>query len=77
MRASGGAAGAQGSWLTLFGGQTKVVVVAAKLAADGFDDEVVVFALGQSGDGDGADDAGSGDLDGEAAAVGSVVGVGQ
>jgi hypothetical protein len=52
-------------------------VVAAKLAADGFDNEIVVLALGEAGDGDGADDAGSGDLDREAAAVGGVVGVGQ
>jgi hypothetical protein len=49
----------------------------AELVADCFDDEVVVFALRQAGDGDAADDAGSGDFDGEAAAVGGVVGVGQ
>ncbi len=51
-------------------------MVAAEFDAEGFDDEVVVFALGEAGDGDAADDAGSGDVDGEAAAVGGVVGVG-
>jgi len=45
--------------------------------AEGFDDEVVVFALSEAGDGDAADDAGSGDVDGETAAVGGVVGVGK
>ncbi len=44
---------------------------------EGFDDEVVVFALCEARDGDAADDAGSGDVDGEAAAVGGVVGVGK
>ena len=53
------------------------VVVAAEFDAEGFDDEIVVFALGEAGDGDAADDAGSGDVDGEAAAVGGVVGVGK
>jgi hypothetical protein len=45
--------------------------------AEGFDDEVVVFALWEAGDGDAADDAGAGDVDREAAAVGGVVGVGE
>jgi hypothetical protein len=45
--------------------------------AEGFDDEVVVFALSEAGDGDAADNAASGDVDGEAAAVGGVVGVGK
>ncbi len=48
-----------------------------EFVAEGFDDEVVVFALGQAGDGDAADDACSGDVDGEAAAVGGVFGVRQ
>ena len=37
----------------------------------------MVFALGESGDGDGADDSGSDDVDGEAASVSGVVGVGK
>ena len=45
--------------------------------AEGFDDEVVIFALREAGDGDCADDAGAGDVDGEAAAVWGVVGVGE
>ena len=45
--------------------------------AEGFDDEVMVFALGQAGDGDAADNAGAGDVDGEAASVGGVVGFGE
>ena len=45
--------------------------------AEGFDDEVVVVALRQAGDRDRADDACAGDVDGEAAAVGGVVGVGE
>ena len=52
-------------------------MVAAKVAAEGFDDEVVVFALREAGDGDAADDACSGDVKGKAAAVGSVVSVGK
>lgn len=43
--------------------------------AEGFDDEVVVFALGEAGDGDCTDDAGACNVDGEAAAVSGVVGV--
>ena len=45
--------------------------------AEGFDDEVVVFALGEAGDGDGSEDARAGDVDGEAASVGGVVGFGE
>jgi len=52
-------------------------VVAAEFDAEAFDGEVVVFALGKAGDGDAADDAGAGDVDGKAAAVGGVVGVGE
>ena len=48
-------------------------MVAAEFDAECFDDEVVIFALGEAGDGDRADDAGSGDVDGEAAAVDGVV----
>src|SRR5258708_19148565 len=51
--------------------------VFVELEAEGFDDEVVVFALGEAGDGNGADDAGGGDVDGEAAAVSGIVSVGQ
>jgi hypothetical protein len=52
-------------------------VVAAEFEAEGFDGEVVVFALGEAGDGDAADDSGAVDVEGEAAAVGGVVGVGE
>lgn len=52
-------------------------MIALQLEAEGFDNQVVVFALGQAGDGYAADDACSGDVDGEAAAVGSVFGVRQ
>ena len=52
-------------------------MVVVEFTAEGFDHQVVVFALGQPGDGDAADDAGSGDVDGEAAAMSGVVGVGQ
>jgi hypothetical protein len=45
--------------------------------ADGFDGEVVVFALREARDGDGTDDASSGDVDREAATVCGVVGVGE
>ena len=45
--------------------------------ADGFDYEVVVFALREAGDGNGADDPGSSDVDGEASAVRGVIGVGE
>ena len=57
-------------------GESQGVVIFFEGEAEGFDDEVVVVALGQAGDGDGADDACAGDVDGEAAAVGGVVGVG-
>ena len=57
--------------------KTEGAVVEAEFAAESFDDEVVVFALGEAGDGDAADDACSGDVEGEAAAVGGVFGVGQ
>ena len=52
-------------------------MVLVEFEAEGFDDEVVIFALGQAGDSDSPDDAGAGDVDGEAAAVGGVVGVGE
>jgi hypothetical protein len=52
-------------------------VVFFEFEAEGFDDEVVVFALSESGDSNGADDAGAGDVDGEASAVGCVVGLGE
>lgn len=52
-------------------------MVAVEFEAEGFDDDVVVFALGKAGDGDAADDSGSFDVEGKAAAVGGVVGVGE
>jgi len=58
-------------------GEAEGVVVAPEFEAEGFDDQVVVVALGQAGDGDAADDSGCVDVDGEAAAVRGVVGVGQ
>src|ERR1700737_2463768 len=61
----------------LGGGEAQGQQVAVQVHAQGFYDEVVVFALGQAGDGDAADDSSSGDVDGEAAAVGGVVGLGQ
>ena len=58
----------------LGGWEAEGLVVAVEGDAEGFDDEVVVFALGEAGDGDAADDSGAGDGDGEGAAVGGVVG---
>jgi len=52
-------------------------VVLFQFEAESFDDEVVIFALGKAGDGDRADDSGAGDVDGKAAAVSGVVGVGE
>ena len=52
-------------------------MVALEFEAKGFDDEVVVFALGKAGDRDGADDASARDVDGKAASVSGVVGVGK
>ena len=52
-------------------------VVAVELEAEGFDDELVVDALGEAGDGDAAEDSGAGDGEGEGAAVGGVVGFGK
>ena len=49
------------------------VVIAPGEQAKGFDDEVVVVALGEARDRDGADDAGVGNVQGEAAAVGGIV----
>ena len=42
----------------------------AGFGAKGFDDELVIIALGQAGNGDGADDARAGEGDGERSAVG-------
>ena len=61
----------------LEGGETEGCVVVVEGDAEGFDGEVVVFALGEAGDGDSAYDACSGDGDRDAAAVGGVVGVGE
>lgn len=79
MRPYGGAVGIAGSsdGLSRPVRQPKTLVVVVQLAADGFDDQVMVFALGQAGDGDASDDAGSGDMDGKAAAVSGVFGVGE
>ena len=52
-------------------------MVMVEFAAEGFDDQVMVFALRQTGDGDAADDACSCDFEGKAAAVGGIFGVGQ
>ena len=52
-------------------------MVAVEFEAEGFDDEVVVFALRKAGDGDAADDSGAIDVEGKAAAVRGVVGVGE
>jgi hypothetical protein len=57
--------------------KTQGIVVAAEFDAEAFDGEVVVLALGETGDGYAADDAGAGDVDGEAATVGGVVRVGE
>jgi hypothetical protein len=61
----------------LNGGEAERVVVELGFEAEGLYGEVVVFTLGEAGDGDGSDDAGVGDDDGEAAAVGGVVGFGE
>jgi hypothetical protein len=58
-------------------GEAQGDVILFQFEAESFDDEVVIFALGQAGDRDAADDAGAGDVDREAAAVSGVVGVGQ
>jgi len=58
-------------------GEAEGVVVAPEFEAEGFDDQVVVVALGETGDGEAADDSGAVDVEGEAAAVGGVVGVGE
>jgi hypothetical protein len=52
-------------------------VIFFEFEAEGFDDEVVVFSLGQAGDGDAAYDARAGDVDRKTAAVCGVVGVGE
>ena len=50
-------------------------MIAAELDAETFNGEIVVVALRKPGDGDTADDSGASDVDGEAAAMGGVVGV--
>lgn len=57
--------------------QTEILVILADFEADGFDDELMIGALGKAGDGDAADDARSRNANGEAAAVGGVVDGGQ
>ncbi len=59
----------------LYGRQFETLRVDAGDQAESFDGEVVVFALGEAGDGDGADDSCAGDVDGKAASVRCVVGV--
>ena len=55
------------------GWETQGFVVATGDETECFDDKVVVFALGQAGDGDRAHNSGACDVEGEAAAVGGVV----
>ncbi len=52
-------------------------MVAVEMDAEGFDDEVMVFSLGEAGDGDAADDSCACDVDGEGSTVGSEVGIGE
>jgi hypothetical protein len=52
-------------------------VVEIELEAEGLDDQLVVEALGQAGDGDAAEDAGAGDDEWEGAAVDGLVGLGE
>ena len=52
-------------------------MVAAEVEAEGFDDEVVVFTLREARDGDATDDAVFDDVEGKAAAVGSVISFGE
>lgn len=59
------------------GGEAEGLVVAVEFDAEGLDDEVVIFALRESGDGDGADDACACDVEWEGSAVGGVVGLGE
>src|SRR6185437_8358513 len=49
--------------------QLQRFVIAAEVGAEGFDDQFMVVALSQAGDGYAADDAGSFDVNGKAAAV--------
>ena len=62
---------------SLGGGEAQGVVISFEFKAEGFDDEVVVVALCQAGDRDRANDACAGNVNGEAAAVRGVVGVGE
>jgi len=55
------------------GWKAQGVVIATCDEAESFNHEVVIFPLGQSGDGDAANDAGACNLDGEAASMGSIV----
>jgi len=55
------------------GWETQGLVVATGDEAESFDHKVMVFAFGQAGDGDRANDSGARDVDGEAASVGGVV----
>jgi hypothetical protein len=57
-------------------GESQGVVIFFEGEAEGFDNEVVVVALGQTRDRDRTDNARARDMDGEAAAVSGVVGVG-
>src|ERR1700679_1378959 len=65
-------------WVLRLGiGEAEGIGVQVEGEADGFDDGVVFFGLREAGDGGGADDARAGDMDGEAAAMRGVVGVGE
>ena len=61
----------------LEGGEAQGGVVVDEDEAESFYDEVMVFALGETGDGDGADDAGVFYVDGEGSSVGGVFGFGE
>ena len=67
----------QGNRTALDAAELEGGVVEVQLEAEGFDDELVVGALGQAGDGDAAEDAGAGDGEREGAAMGGVVGLGE
>jgi hypothetical protein len=74
---SGFSGGDDDGGCSLNGGEAQGVVIFFEGEAEGFDDEVVVVPLCQAGYGGRADDACAGHVDGEAAAMRGVVGVGQ
>jgi len=58
-------------------GQAEGIVVLAEFETEGFDDEVMVIALCEAGNGDGGNQAGMDDADGKATAVAGIVGSGK